>query len=92
MIAEVPFSRCAGQGGWTDSIRLSRIEGGGLLDVERWTCRDELTYALEAPVWERYGTFVGQRSLRGTVTWTTEDRLVVISGERGDKRFEEIWA
>jgi hypothetical protein len=42
----------------TDTIELLRLEGTGLLDVERWTYRDELCHALEAPVWERFGTFV----------------------------------
>jgi hypothetical protein len=88
-IAIVPFSGRAGAGGRTDTIRLSRIDGDELVDVERWTSRDELAYALEAPVWDRYGTFAGHPLIRGTVTWTTSDRLVVISGQRGGEAFEE---
>jgi len=88
-IAVVPFSGRAGVGGRTDTIRLSRLEGDELVDVERWTFRDELAYALEAPVWDRYGTFAGHPLIRGTVTWTASDRLVVISGQRGGKGFEE---
>lgn len=61
-----------------------------LVDVERWTNRDELCYALEAPVWDRFGSFAGQPEIAGTVVWTTGDRRVVIEGRRGDKRFEEV--
>jgi hypothetical protein len=89
-IAQVPFSGRAGLGGQTEVIRLSRCEGDQLVDVERWPFRDELAYALEAPVWDRYGTFAGHRVIRGVVPWTTEDRLVVIGGERGGVRFEAI--
>jgi hypothetical protein len=50
----VSFSGRAGQGGRVGTITSSRIEAGELIDVERWTGRDELTYALEAPIWDRY--------------------------------------
>lgn len=89
-IAVVPFSGRAGRGGCTEAIRLSRIREGELIDVERWTSRDELMYALEAPVWDRYGSFAGQPWIRGDVIWTLEDRRVVIAGTRGDARFEEV--
>lgn len=85
----VPFSGRAGGGGYTDPIRLSRIEEGQLVDVERWPSRDELMYVLEAPVWDRYGFFAGQPWIRGDVIWTLEDSRVVIAGTRGDARFEE---
>jgi hypothetical protein len=66
------------------------LEAGELVDVERWMSRDELCYALEAPVWDRFGTFAGQPLISGFVTWTASDRLVVMSGRRGHERFEEI--
>lgn len=89
-VALVLFWGRAGSGGRTDTIKLLRFESGELLDVERWTSRDELCHALEAPVWERFGTFVGHPLIRGEVLWSAEDRIVVISGRRGDRRFEEI--
>ncbi len=64
-IAEVPFCGRAGRGGQTEVIRLSRCEGGEMVDVERWTFRDELAYALEALVWDRYGAFAGHPLIRG---------------------------
>jgi hypothetical protein len=89
-IAIVPFSGRAGRGGEVGTIVLSRIDEREVVDVERWTGRDELAHALEAPIWDRYGSFAGQPSISGTVTWTLADRLVVIAGKRGDKVFEEL--
>ncbi|MGB0096173.1 MAG: hypothetical protein WBP81_27005, partial [Solirubrobacteraceae bacterium] len=73
-------------------IRLSRIEGGAPVDVERWSSRDELAYALEAPVWDRFGSFAGQPFICGEVIWAGEDRTVVIVGRRGDQPVEETVA
>jgi hypothetical protein len=88
-VAIVPFWGRAGRGGQTERIDLLRVEEERLVDVERWTFRDELGYALEAPVWERFGTFTGLPLTRGEVIWTADDRLVVILGRRGDRMFEE---
>ncbi len=87
-IAVVPFSGRAGLGGRV-GIVLSRLDGAELVDVERWAGRDELAYALEAPVWDRFGGFVGGPSIRGSVGWMVAERRVVIEGERGSHRFEE---
>ena len=89
-VAIVPFSGRAGRGGSTDTILLRRLDGDVLVDVERWTGRDELCYALAAPIWDRFGSFAGQPLIAGTVKWTTADRRVVIAGRRGDERFEEF--
>jgi hypothetical protein len=92
MLAMVPFSGRAGAGGSVGTITLSRVDGGAV-DVERWSGgRDELAYALEATVWDRYGTFVGQPRVRGTVVWSLSDRSVLIVGERGGERFKEAVA
>jgi hypothetical protein len=48
--ASVPFSGRAGGGGRVDRIMLHRLDGDEPVDVEWWTSRDELCYALEAPV------------------------------------------
>ena len=90
IIATVPFSGRAGRGGTVERIVLSRVQGDELVDVERWTGRDELDYALEAPIWDRFGSFAGQPLIAGTVIWTAADRRVVIEGRRGEKRFEEL--
>jgi hypothetical protein len=89
-IATVPFTGRAGRGCRTDRIVLSRLDRDELVDVERWAGRDELCYALEARIWDRFGSFAGQPLISGTVIWTFADRRVVIEGGRGDKRFEEL--
>ena len=89
-IATVPFSGRAAAAEPSSRIVLSRLQGDELIDVERWTGHDELCYALEAPIWDRFGSFAGQPLIFGTVIWTAADRRVVIEGRRGDKRFEEL--
>ena len=91
-IAVVPFSGRAGEGGRTGTITLSRLEGDQLVDVERWSGRDELALALEGPVWDRYGAFVGHPRIRGTVTWMVAERCILIAGQRGGEAFEETLA
>jgi hypothetical protein len=91
-IAAVPFTGRAGEGGRVGTIVLSRFDDNDLVDVERWTGRDELAFALEAPVWDRFGSFAGHPRIAGTVAWTTVDRTVLISGRRGGDGFEEIVA
>jgi hypothetical protein len=88
--AVVAFCGRAGRRGRMDVIKLLRLEGEELIEVERWTGRDELCYALEAPVWDRFGTFAGHPLVSGEVTWSAEDRTVLIEGRRGDRRFEEL--
>jgi hypothetical protein len=92
-VAVVPFYGRAGLGGRTETITLLRLDGEELVEVERWTGgRDELCHALEAPVWERFGTFVGHPRVRGEVIWTADDRCVAIRGTRGERAFEELVA
>jgi hypothetical protein len=89
-IANVPFSGHAGGGGSVDRIVLSRLQGNELVDVERWSGRDELCYAPEAPIWDRFGSFAGQPHIAGVVMWTAADRRVVIESRRGGEHFEEL--
>jgi hypothetical protein len=51
---------------------------------------DELAFALAAPISDRYGSFAGQPSICGTVTWTMADHPIVIAGKRGGEAFEEV--
>jgi hypothetical protein len=91
-VAVVTFSGRAGAGGRVDAIILNRLDGDKLVDVARSTARDELTYALEGPIWDRYGGFAGQPPIRGTVTWVLGLRSIVIAGRRGGEAFEEVVA
>ena len=88
--AAVSFSGRSGRGGEIELVRYSRREGQVLVELDCWVPRDELAFALEAPVWDRFGTFAGHPLIRGVVTWDSESRLVVVSGSRGGERFEEI--
>jgi hypothetical protein len=88
-VATVPFWGRAGAGGHTDRIALLRLESDALIEVERWTTRDELCYALEAPVWDRFGTFLGQPLVRGEVVWSGRERVAEIVATRGSTRLEE---
>jgi hypothetical protein len=92
MIAVVSFSGRAADGGRTGTITLSCVEGDELVDVERWSGRDELALALEGPVWDRYAQFARHPWIRGTVTWTLADRRILIAGQRGGEAFEEALA
>ena len=92
VIAVVPFSGRAGQGGRIATITLSRLEGNELVDVERWTGRDELAYTLEGPLWDRYAGFAGQPWIRATAAWTVADRSILITGRRGETAFQEVLA
>jgi hypothetical protein len=91
-LAVVPFSGRAGGGGRTGTITLSRLEGDELIDVERWSARDELALGLEGPGWDRYGEFAGHPWIHGTVTWTIADRCILIAGQRDGEAFEEAIA
>ena len=91
-LAAVPFSGRAGAGGRVGTITLSQVDAGELVDVEQRSGRDELTYALGALVWDRFGRFAGQPRVRGTVVWSLSDHSVVIVGDRGGERFEEAVA
>jgi hypothetical protein len=71
---------------------FSRIDVDGLVDVEWCNGRDDLAHALEAPVWDRYGTFSGQPLIQGTITWLVSVRSVLIAGHQGGRRFEETIA
>ena len=73
-VAEVPFTGVAGEGGSVGAIVLGRVDGA---ELECWVGRDELAYALEAPLGS-LGTFAGHPKVVAAVTWTTADRRVVI--------------
>ena len=88
--AIVSFCGRAGRGGRTEKITLLRLDGAQVVEVERWSGRDELCYALEAPVWGRFGTFAGHPLVRREVIWSGDDRRVRIQARRGDRPFEEL--
>jgi hypothetical protein len=88
-IAVVPFRGQAGRGGRTGRIVLLRGAADALTEVESWTSRDELCYALEAPVWARFGSFAGQPLIAGEVTWFVGARAVEIVAKRSGRHVKE---
>jgi hypothetical protein len=86
--ALVPFSGRAGTAGETGTIVLSHLDGRSV-EIRHSDWQDELTHALEAPVWDRFGSFAGHPRTSGTVAWTTADRTLIVAGRRGSERFEE---
>ena len=87
--ATVPFGGRAGAGGHVGRVALSRLVEGEVVESELGWAREELAFAVAAPVWDRFGSFAGQPRVMGTVRWDTASRAVSISGRRGDQRFEE---
>lgn len=83
--ARVAFSGCAGRGGLIERVTYV---GTDTQRAHTWL-RDELSFALEAPVWERYGSFAGHPAIHADVVWRATNRAIVIRGSRGDERFEE---
>jgi hypothetical protein len=88
-VATVPFRGRAGKGGEIDVIRLQPVRDEKSREVRLWPDSEELAHALAAPVWGRFGTFVGHPLVRAEVIWTVDARSVVIVGRRGERRFEE---
>ena len=80
-----PFSGRSGRGGSTATITLSRVGGEGLVDVERWSSRDELAYALERRCGIGSGRSPGSRSSAAR-SWAGENRTVVIVNRRQARR------
>lgn len=87
--AVVRFGGRAGSGGRIIAVALIRLDGGELVESELGWAREELAFALAAPVWDRFGSFAGQPRITGTLRWETTRRSVLISGRRGEKTFEE---
>jgi hypothetical protein len=90
-IATVPFSGRAGSGGSTDRIALLGPGHDGLAEIELWSrgFRDELCHALEAPVWARFASFVGQPLVTGHITWLADRRVIELDAQRAGRRLEE---
>ena len=72
--AVVRFLGGGDRGARTEWIKLLRLEGEEVVQVERWTGGDELCYALEAPAWDRFGLFAGRPLVSGEMTRSAEDR------------------
>jgi predicted nucleic acid-binding Zn ribbon protein len=50
----------------------------------------ELPEALAAPIWGRYALFRGHPRITGLLLWGVHERRVVVAGERGGEKFDEV--
>jgi hypothetical protein len=91
IVATVSFSGRAGSGGSTDRIALLGAGDDGLTEIELWSrgFRDELCHALEASVWARFASFIGQPLVTGHVTWFVGRRVIELDAQRAGRRLEE---
>ena len=80
-----------GGGGSQGSIAAVTLEDAKKRELARWTGGEgELPEALAAPIWARYALFRGHPQITGLLMWDAQERQVVIAGERGGQKFEEL--
>jgi hypothetical protein len=52
--------------------------------------KGELPEALAAPIWGRYALFRSHPRITGLLLWGVHERRVVVAGERGGEKFDEV--
>ena len=83
--------RFSGGGGSQGSIAAVTLEDAKGRELARWSSGEgELPEALAAPIWARYALFRGHPRISGLLMWDVQERQVVIAGERGGEKFEEL--
>jgi predicted nucleic acid-binding Zn ribbon protein len=83
----------SGGGGRPGSIAAVTLEDAGKKELARWgNGEGELPEALAAPIWGRYALFRGHPRITGLVMWDVKERQVVVAGERGGQKFDEVLA
>ena len=89
--AAVALVRFSGGGGSQGSIAAVTLEDARKRELARWSNGEgELPEALAAPMWARYALFRGHPRISGLLMWDVQERQVVIAGERGGRKFEEL--
>ena len=89
--AAVALVRFSGGGGNQGSIAAVTFEDAKKRELARWgTGEGELPEALAAPIWGRYALFRGHPRIGGLLMWDAQARQVVVAGERGGQKFEEL--
>jgi hypothetical protein len=83
--------RFSGGGGTPGSIAAVTLEDAGKKQLARWGHGEgELPDALAAPIWGRYALFRGHPRITGLVLWDVQERQVIVAGERGGRKFDEV--
>ncbi len=89
--ASVALVRFSGGGGHPGSVAAVSLEDADKKELARWgNGEGELAEALAAPIWGRYALFRGHPRITGLVMWDAAERQVVVAGERGGQRFDEV--
>ena len=89
--AAVALVRFSGGGGNQGSIAAVTLEDAKKRELARWGSGEgELPEALAAPIWGRYALFRGHPRISGLLMWDVQERQVVVAGERGGQKFEEL--
>jgi hypothetical protein len=87
-VALVGFS---GGGGHPGGIAAVTLEDAEERELARWGHGEgELAEALAAPIWGRYALFRGHPRITGLLMWDVGERQVVVAGERGGQKFDEV--
>src|SRR5450755_4940124 len=89
--ATVALVRFSGGGGRPGSIAAVTLKDGEERDLARWGHgAGKLPEALAAPIWGRYALFRGHPRITGLLMWDVHERQVVVAGERGGQKFDEV--
>ena len=89
--AAVALVRFSGGAGNQGGIAAVTLEDAKKCEVARWRGGEgELPEALAAPVWGRYALFRSHPRISGLLMWDAPARQVVLAGERGGRKFEEL--
>ena len=83
--------RFSGGGGSQGQVAAVTLEDAKKRELARWSGGEgELPEALAAAVWGRYALFRGHPRISGVVMWNVRERLVVVAGERGGQKFDDV--
>jgi hypothetical protein len=81
----------SGGGGSHGNVAAVTLEAADKSELARWGHgAGELPEALAAPIWGRYALFRGHPRITGMVMWAVRERQVLVAGERGSERFEDV--
>ncbi|MGZ6569282.1 MAG: zinc finger domain-containing protein [Solirubrobacteraceae bacterium] len=86
-LALVRFTGGGGRPGTLEGVSLQAQGSPAARPVDE--IQSELTGALAAPVWGRYGSFRGQPLIAATLRWSVVERSLLLAGTRGTERFQE---
>jgi predicted nucleic acid-binding Zn ribbon protein len=89
--AALALVRFSGGGGNQGNIAAVTLEDANKRELARWGSGEgELPEALAAPIWGRYALFRGHPRISGLLMWDASAGQIVVAGERGGQRFEEV--